>query len=197
MNIPSCTPKLPVIPDAEQTPRVRSLVQIIAQQQEQIQRLEDEIRRLKGGPQRPQLKPSSLEPGKEPMSAEAGTEAGEGRPDRGPQRQKTAELMIHVTKQVPLADVPIGSRFTGYRRYVVQELDIRVQNTCFLLEQWPLPTGEYVTAPVPLAVQGGHDGPQLVSYVLPQYYHAPVTQPLLLEQLHEWGIAISAGQLNH
>ncbi len=61
MDIPSFTPKLPVIPDAEQTPRVRSLLQLIAQQQEHIQRLEDEIRRMKGGPRRPQLKPSSLE----------------------------------------------------------------------------------------------------------------------------------------
>jgi hypothetical protein len=31
--------------------------------------------------------------------------------------------------------------------------------------------------------------------VLQQYYPAPVTQPLLLEQLHEWGIEIAAGQL--
>ena len=36
-----------------------------------------------------------------------------------------------------------------------------------------------------------------MSYVLHQYYHAHVTQPLLLEQLHEWGIEMSAGQLNH
>ena len=117
MNIPLFTPKLPVIPDAEQTPRVRSLLQIIAQQQEHIQRLEDEIRRLKGGPQRPQLKPSSLEPSKEPESAEeAGIAAGKARPKRGPQRQKTAELTIHATARVPLANVPAGSRFKGYRR---------------------------------------------------------------------------------
>jgi hypothetical protein len=37
----------------------------------------------------------------------------------------------------------------------------------------------------------------LVSYLLHQYYHAHVTQPLLLAQLHDWGIEISAGQLNH
>jgi hypothetical protein len=37
----------------------------------------------------------------------------------------------------------------------------------------------------------------LASYVLHQYYHAHVTQPLLLAQLHDWGIEISAGQLNH
>jgi hypothetical protein len=197
MDIPSFTPKLPVIPEAEQTPLVRRLLQLIAQQQEQIQRLEDEIRRLKGGPPRPQLKPSALEPGKEPASAEAETEGDKGRSSRGPQRQKTAELTIHVTERVPLAAVPAGARFKGYRRYVVQDLDIQVRNTCFLLEQWQLPTGEYVTAPVPLAVHGGHYGPQLVSYVLQQYYQAHVTQPLLLEQLHDWGVEMSAGQLNH
>jgi hypothetical protein len=37
----------------------------------------------------------------------------------------------------------------------------------------------------------------LISYVLHQYHHAHVTQPLLLAQLHDWGIAISAGPLNH
>jgi len=105
MDIPSFTPKLPVIPEAEQTPLVRNLLQIILQQQEHIQRLEDEIRRLKGGPQRPQLKPSLLESGQEPGSAEAETAASEGRPKRGPQRQKTAELTIHVTERVPLAEV--------------------------------------------------------------------------------------------
>jgi hypothetical protein len=116
MDLPSFTPKLPVIPDAEQTPLVRSLLQIIAQQQEQIQRLEDAIRRLKGGPQRPLLQPSSLESGKEPASAAAGTEAGKERPSRGPQRQKTAELTIHVTERVPLLEVPVGARFKGCRR---------------------------------------------------------------------------------
>jgi hypothetical protein len=197
MDIPTFTPKLPVIPDAEQTPLVRSLLQIIAQQQEHIQRLEDEIRRLKGGPPRPQLKPSMLEPGGSQESGGSEAAASDAPRHRGPRRQKTAELTIHVTERVPLADVPAGSRFKGCRRYVVQELDIRVQNICFLLEQWQLPTGEYVTASVPLAVQGGHYGPQLVSYVLHQYYHAHVTQPLLREQLHEWGIEMSAGQLNH
>ena len=116
MDIPSFTPKLPVIPDAEQTPLVRSLLQIIVQQQEHIQRLEDEIRRLKGGPPRPQLKPSSLESGKEQASAEAETGAGKGGLGRGLQRQKTAELTIHVTERVPLAEVPAGARFKGCRR---------------------------------------------------------------------------------
>ena len=63
-------------------------------------------------------------------------------------------------------------------------------------EQWRFPTGEYVTAPVP-AVGGGQYGPQLIGYVLHRYYHAHVTQKILLAQIHNWGIEICAGQLNH
>jgi len=195
MLIPPFKPKLPEIAEREQTPLVRSLLQIIAQQQEQIQRLEDELRRLQGGPPRPQLKPNTLEP-----AGTAAQEAADGAQPRrrGPQRAKTAELTIHATEKVAMANVPDGAEFKGYRRFVVQDVEIRTQNTCYLLEQWRFPTGEYVTAPVPAtAVGGGHYGPQLVSYLLHQYYHAHVTQPLLLAQLHDWGIQISAGQLNH
>ncbi len=35
-----------------------------------------------------------------------------------------------------------------------------------------------------------------MSYLLYQHHHCQVTQPLLLEQLREWEIVISAGQLN-
>ena len=196
MLIPPFQPKLPQIAECEQTPLVRSLLQIIADQQAQIQRLEDEVRRLLGGPPRPLLKPNTLEP-----AGTAGMAAAEadGAPPRrrGPQRAKTAALKIDATERVPLAGVPAGSRFKGYRRYVVQDLEIHTHNTCYLLEQWQFPTGECVTAPPPPAVRGGHYGPQLVSYLLHQYYHAHVTQPLLLAQLHDWGIEMSAGQLNH
>ena len=116
MNIPLFTPKLPVIPDAEQTPLVRSLLQVIAQQQEHIQRLEDEIRRLKGGSQRPQLKPSALEPAGGQEGGEAGAVDSEAPRRRGPRCQKTAALTIHATDRVPLANVPAGARFKGYRR---------------------------------------------------------------------------------
>ena len=76
MLISPFKPKLPEIAEREQTPMVRSLLQIIANQQAQIQRLEDEIRRLQGGPPRPQLKPNTLKPAGT-VAAEA-AEAAEG-----------------------------------------------------------------------------------------------------------------------
>ena len=151
MTISRFNPKLPEIAESEQTPLVRNL------------------------PPRPLLKPNTLEP------AGATNAEGSGVPDglyprrRGPHRAKTAEWVIHETCSVPLVGVPDGSRFKGYRRYVVQKVEIRTRNTCCLLEQWWFPTSECVTVPVPLAVHGGHYGPQWVSYLLHSYSHAHVT----------------------
>ena len=186
------TLKLPEIAESDQTPVVRSLLQVIGEQQAHIQRLEDELRRLQGGPPRPQLKPNTLQ-----AAVKAALNPGAEEPHRrGPQRAKTAELVIHETCRIILEDVPLGSRFQGYRQYVVQDVVIELHNTCYELEQWRFPTGEYVTASVPVAVRGGHYGPQLVTYILHQYYQAHVTQPVLLAQVREWGIEISSGQLN-
>jgi hypothetical protein len=62
-----------------------------------------------------------------------------------------------------------------------------------------LPGGGSVLAPFPqgvLPVAGGHFGANLIAYILDQYHQAQVTEPLLLAQLWEYGIDISAGQLH-
>ena len=52
-------------------------------------------------------------------------------------------------------------------------------------------------APLPADVlPGSHFGPDLICFILHQYHHQHVTQPLLLEQLHQLGIDISAGELS-
>jgi hypothetical protein len=72
----------------------------------------------------------------------------------------------------------------------------RTYNTRFRLERWQIPTGEFVLGKLPDEVVGKHYGPGLLSYVLYQYYQGHVTQPLILEQLLELGVDISAGQVN-
>src|SRR5208283_2643433 len=60
---------LPEIPEAENTPLVRQLLEIICTQQDRIQQLEDEILRLKGLKTRPVIAPSPLEPPPRPPSS--------------------------------------------------------------------------------------------------------------------------------
>jgi hypothetical protein len=194
-------PELPDIPAAERTPLAESLLALIRVQQDRIQQLEttvqqlrDEIALLKGQKPRPAIRPSLLE-AHTPQTA--GPE-GSKRPG-STKRPKTAELSIH--HEVPLhpEGLPVGATFRGYEAYVVQELLMHSDNTRYLRARYDLPGGGSVVAPFPagvLPVEGGHFGANLIAYILDQYHQAQVTEPLLLTQLWEYGIAISAGQLH-
>ena len=80
---------------------------------------------------------------------------------------------------------------------MVQDIVIHPCNTRFRLKVYETPDGGYVTGTLPAYLNGKHFGPTLIRFILYQYYHCHVTQPLLLEQLYEFGIDISAGQLNN
>jgi len=193
--------ELPEIRPEQRTPLVESLLAIIRVQQDRIQQLEatvqelrDEIAILKGQKPRPDIKPSRLEASQPKPAAPEGSK----RPGSA-KRPKTAELHIH--HEVPLhpEGLPPGATLRGYEPYVVQELIIRNENTRYLRARYNLPDGGSVLAPFPtgvLPVAGGHFGANLITYIVDQYHQAQVTEPLLLEQLWEYGIDISAGQLH-
>ena len=96
----------------------------------------------------------------------------------------------------PCEPIPADARFKGYQDFVVQELQIRAHNTRYRLARWVTSQGEVLKGQLPSELNGRHFGPQLVSYMLYQHHHCQTTQPLLLEQLREWGIEISSGQVN-
>ena len=182
---------LPEIPEADDTPLVRQLLEIIRSQQERIQQLEDEIARLKGLKTRPVIAPSRLE--KPPRKPPA---PGRKRPGSD-KRSKTAELTITDEEVVPLVDKPPGSTFKGYEEYVVQELVIEPRVILYRRERWQTPDGQTLIAPLPPEfIPGSHFGPNLICFIVHQYHHQHVTQPLLWEQLDQLGIDISVGQLS-
>lgn len=193
--------ELPDIRADERTPLVESLLAIIRVLQDRVQQLEttvqelrDEIAILKGQKPRPDIKPSRLEASQpKPAPPEGSKRPGSAK------RPKTSELRIH--HEVPLhpEGLPAGATFRGYEPYVVQELIIRNENTRYLRGRYDLPEGGSVLAAFPagvLPVVGGHFGANLIAYILDQYHQAQVTEPLLLQQLWEYGIDISAGQLH-
>src|SRR5712691_9128745 len=128
---------------------VRQWEQIV-ELQRMVAALRDEIARLKGGPGRPNLKPSGMERGTEPP----GSSSKQKRP-RGSTRSK---LTIDEERTVKVAAPPRGSRFKGYRSFLVQDLMIRRHVVNFRREHWLTADGKMVTAPLPASVQG-HFGP--------------------------------------
>lgn len=186
--------KIPYIPEDECTPLVVALLEIIHLQQEQIQALKDEIAQLKGQKPKPKIKPSTLE--KDCVSKEE--KSDEGKRPGSAKRSKTVALEIHKTKLIRPDNLPEGSTFKDYQDYTVQDIIIKPHNTLFRLERWQTPQGGSVVGKLPAEVMavGGHFGPTLVSYILQQYHHAHVTQPLILEELLELGVNISAGQIS-
>jgi hypothetical protein len=195
--------ELPEIRPEERTPTVEALLGLIrrlldvnAQQEETIRQLRDEVDRLKGQTRRPNLQPSRLET-PSPKAAQP-TGEKEKRPGSA-KRPKTAELTIHREQVLLWDNAPASATLRGYERYVVQDLRCEPFNTLFWRGRYDLPGDGSALAPIPdgvLPVEGGHFGATLVAFILAQYHQAQVTEPLLLEQLHHFGIDISAGQLH-
>ena len=179
------------IPEEEKTPLVLQLIEVIQLQQEQIQALKDEIARLKGQKPRPKIKPSKLEAAKKIKQSKTSAK----RPG-SVKRKKTKSIEIHDEQVIEPDNLPEGSRFKGYQDFVVQDLNICPFNTCYRLASWETPDGKYISGKPPEELSGGHFGPNLISFILYQYHHCHVTQPLILEQLLEIGIDISAGKVN-
>ncbi len=197
--------KIPKLSYEELSERETLLLQLLREREECIQELTDEIARLKGEKGKPKIKPSRLEPEKKAQSQDEGTETEATQEQQGKKkrpgsqkRQKNANLIIHETKIIqPTAQIPPESEFKGYQDYTVQELIIRPHNRRYRLAIWKTPTGKYLKGKLPEPVRDlGHFGVILRSYLLYQYHHCHVTQPKLLEQMQEWDIDISAGQLN-
>lgn len=132
---------------------------------------------------------------KEPSGGEAAEE--DPRRPGSDKRSKKAELVIHDEKIIkPKRRIPKGSRFKGYRDVIIQDLVIEAHNTRYRLARWLTPQGENLTGELPGHLADHHFGPRLRSYLLYQHHHCQVTQPLLHEQLREWGIDISSGTID-
>lgn len=213
----------PSIPLAEQTPTVRLLLSIIEQQQtltgqlqsqvkqlqllseqqqesilqqqQRIEVLEAEVARLKKLPKKPKIRPSTLP--KDDDDDGPGAPGQGGDKVSGKPRKRKKKLIIHHTQVIKPENLPTGSRLLGYENYTVQDLLIQPDNTCYRLARYLTADGKRLIGVLPEELQGQHFGTTLRSYILYQHHHQRVTQPLILQQLTEWGIAISSGQISH
>ena len=189
------------VPPEERTPLVRRLLDVIvglreanARLQRTVDELKDEIRRLKGLPEKPERKPSSLEqpvpPGKKKRRR--------GKRPGSAKRMKTQALTVDETVTLEPERLPEGAELRGYRDFTVQDLVVRPHVIRYRRARYRMPeTGELISAPLPEAVRKqGHFGPGPRAYVLCHSYQNHVTEPLILEDLRDRGIDISAGEIH-
>jgi len=189
------------IPLSEHSQTLKLVLEVCHRQQERIAILEetvaqlkDEIAILRGEKARPKIKPSTLNKDKQEGEGQG---RGQTRQDTGAGKgQKPKELEIHETQIIQPEPIPAGSVFKGYEDYVVQGLRITLHNTQYRRARYQTPTGENILGELPASVRGSHFDPELRSYIVLQYYQQHVSQPLILKQLWEFGVQISAGQLN-
>ncbi len=191
-------PNIPEVSEEERTPLVLALLEIctclkerVYFQAEVIQALKDEIAILKGEKSKPDIKPSQL--GKDSIAK--GQECD--KPGKRPGSYKrNKDLVVHRTEEIHPENIPKNSRFKGYEKFYVQDIIFVPFNTCYKLARYVTPSGDSIIGKIPEGAAQGHFGTSLIRYILYQRYQARVTQPLILEQLLELGIDISAGQVN-
>ncbi len=177
------------IPESEKTPLVIALLEINQQHAEEIQHLKDEIARLKGQKPKPKIKPSNLDKKTDKKNKKS-------RKKRRRKKSKTKNIEIHENRKLHPENRPHGSTFIDYKDFFVQDIIFTNWNIRYRRGRWLTPSGKFITAKLPKYVNG-HFGAGLISFSMYQNYGCHVTQPLLLEQLREINVDISAGQLNN
>ncbi|OWK35110.1 IS66 family transposase [Fimbriiglobus ruber] len=186
------------IRDDDRTPLVLLLLKVIEEYSQRIADLETEltqltgeITQLKGGPKKPasNSKPSKLsKPFTPPLP--------DGKRPGSQKRSKTHDLPIHAEVPVTPKPLPPDAKLLRRDAFVVQDLVIKTHNTRYWLETWQAPMGEWIRGELPAGIRG-HFGPGLLGFVLQQHYAAHVPQSRLLEELRDYGVDISAGQVNN
>jgi len=189
MNSPK--PELPEINEEDRTPLVDVLLELLAWQQIQIDKLEQEILKLKGETTKPKIKPSKMD-----KEGTSDNDKPDPKKKKGPRRSKKGNLKIDETKIIQPDDIPAGSRFKGYQERVIQDIVFQSHTTCYRLAEYITPEGHTLLGRLPDEIQGSGFGKNLVAFILYQYHHQHITQPLLLEQIRDLGIDISSGKLS-
>jgi len=169
------------------------LIAALAASKGENQQLKDEIRRLKGLPPRPPVKPSGMEKVTDRPAPEGPSEA-EGSP---PRRRGPGVSKLSIDRTVTLtASAPAGSHGKGYEEIIVQDIAFKPEVTLYRRERWTTPDGRMVMADPPPGVGGGC-GPNLVRLVLTLHFQGQMTCERIVAVLTGAGLSIVTGTTAH
>ena len=174
--------------DAQLTERDAQLAEQdkrLVEQAELIRDLQDEIKRLKKLPRRPDLKPSGLgasgggdTDGSSSGSSGSGRSGKDGkdrRKGRGPRRRNP---YLHRREEtVGLEGVPAGAVHKGYQDHTVRDIVLYGEEVTYRCEVWQFPDGSRHVAPLPPGVAAGREqyGPGVKALVIMLYHQCQST----------------------
>ena len=181
------------ISEEEKTPLVKWLLEIIARLESENKILKEEINSIKKLKNKPDIKPSTLnDPDKKKKDENNPTDkrAGSDKTSKKDTFVPDEEIILHPK------EIPVGSVIKEYREFDVQDLIIEKRNIRYKIAVMITPDGKIITGELP-AEHHTHFGATLKAYILQQHHKCDVTQKLIHEQLQEFGIDISEGQINN
>ena len=190
--------KLPIIPEEEMTPTVKALLDVTSQciniidlQAKEIQKLRDEIARLKGNKPKPKIRPSRMD---NDLNKKKNENNNSNRKKKGSRKRKK-KLDVDKIEIIQPENIPEGSKFIDYTDYYVQDIIFQKNITNYRRARWRTPAGEWIIGKLPKTVEG-HFGKSLERYILYLNYGLNVTQHMIHEGFLDIGFDISKGKIN-
>jgi hypothetical protein len=162
--------------------------------QAEIQRLRDEVNRLKGEQGKPNIKANTPKPPRSDYSSE------KERRQRRPRKKRSKKGVVRIDREqvlkVERSSLPADAEFKGYEDVVVQDVVFRTDNVCFHKEKYyAASTGKSYLAELPRGYEGQF-GPGLKALTLTLYFGAGISEPKILELYAYAGVQISKGEVS-
>ena len=163
--------------------------------QVEIQRLRDEVNRLKGEQGKPKIKGNTPKP----LPTDHSSENERHKSRQRHKKSKKAEIQIDREQVVEVdpSVLPKDAKFKGYEDVVVQDILLRTDNILFHKQKYyATSTRKTYLAELPRGYEGQF-GPGIKALTLAFYFGIGTSEPKILEFFENVGIQISAGEISN